>query len=169
MPVPPPVDPPHRSVTRPAAAPPSSAAGFTFIEILVVTLIVFVLSALAYPSYRDYVTRGALMDAVAAMSSFGVQMERHYQDHRTYKSFAQYKTPCDADAAARTFGKFRIVCASSYGIVTDTTYMILAEGTGPMKGFVFTLDQTGQRMTRRAPAGWSTCDDRWILKRGEKC
>ena len=47
---------------RPSSRRCRSSHGFTLIEIMVVVGIVAILSAIAYPSYRDYIVRGRLVD-----------------------------------------------------------------------------------------------------------
>ena len=51
--------------------------GFTLIEVMVTVAIVGILSMIAYPSYRDYVLRGHLVDATNGLSTVRAQMERH--------------------------------------------------------------------------------------------
>jgi type IV pilus assembly protein PilE len=131
--------------------------------------IVGIVSAFAYPVYRDHVTRGALTDAVTGLSTIAAQMERHYQDHRTYESVVDVDAPCRGDVGPRTFGPFRVSCSAAPGALDATSYTLRTEGSGPMSGFVFTLDHRGARTTHAAPSGWNTCSTRWLLKRGESC
>ena len=41
--------------------------GFTLIEVMVVVAVIGILSAVAYPSYQDYVLRSRISEAVGAM------------------------------------------------------------------------------------------------------
>lgn len=139
--------------------------GFTLIELMVVLAIVAILSSLAYPSYRDYILRGQLVDATNALSAFRANMERYYQDNRTYLSTGGFTSPCLLPAAQRTVGNFLVSCSAG---PTDTAYTLQAVGSGPVTGFTFTVDQQDNRTTV-APGTWGNCNIRWILKRGQPC
>lgn len=45
------------------------AQGFTLIEVMIVVAIVAILSSIALPSYTEYVQRGRLVDAHAALAN----------------------------------------------------------------------------------------------------
>jgi prepilin-type N-terminal cleavage/methylation domain-containing protein len=140
--------------------------GLTLIEIMVVVGIIGILSAIAYPNYRDYVVRGHLADASNGLSTIRVQMERHFQDNRSYATVGTFTTPCAAAAASRTFGNFVVACQ---GTPTATAFTLVATGSGPVDGFSFTINETDARATTAVPSGWSTCATRWITRKGMPC
>lgn len=145
------------------------SAGFTLIEVLITVAIVGILAAIAIPAYSDYVRRGQVVDATNAMATLRANMERHYQDNRTYRDVGTtFLSPCSASAAARTFGNFVLSCSDG---LTDTAYTITATGSGPVSGAIYTIDQTNVRKTTGVPSGsgWNTCDSAWILKKGQAC
>lgn len=144
----------------------SKLSGFTLVELMVAVAIVGILAAVAIPSYRDYVMRGRLADVPTALSSLRALMERHYQDNRTYATVGAFTTPCDGPLSTRTFGSFVVKCD---GNPTATAYRLIAEGSGQVAGFKFTVDQLDAKATTAAPTGYNTCATRWILKRGETC
>jgi type IV pilus assembly protein PilE len=148
---------------NPARGPRSR--GFTLIEVMIAVAIVGILSAVAYPSYRDFVIRGQLVDATTALSTFRADMERHFQDNRTFETVGDFTTPCAVAAALRTVGNFVISCSA----VAATTYTLQAVGSGPMNGFTFTVNQADTRATTAAPTGWTTCNSKWVLKKGQSC
>lgn len=140
--------------------------GFTLVELMIVVAIVAILAAVALPSYRDYVLRGQLADAVTGLSTMRAQMERHYQDNRTYATSGSFTTPCAAGSdSSRTFGKFLVSCV---GTPDGTTFALQAVGSGPADGFTFTVNQLGVQGTT-APSGWGNCSTKWMLKRGDSC
>jgi prepilin-type N-terminal cleavage/methylation domain-containing protein len=140
--------------------PRQRAAGFTLIEVMIVVGIIAILSAIALPSYRDYILRGQIVDATTGLASQRGLMEQYFQDNRTYQDVAGFTAPC-----AATFGSFTVSCSAR----NATSYTLSAVGSGSTNGFTFTIDQTGARATTVAPPGWGTCATRWVLKKGDGC
>ncbi|REM66729.1 fimbrial assembly protein, partial [Mycobacterium tuberculosis] len=73
----------------------------------ITVVIIGVLAAIAIPSYQDYVRRGYVVDGTNGLATMRADMERYFQDNRTYKKVsATILPPCDAGIAAsqRTFG-----------------------------------------------------------------
>ena len=60
--------------------------GYTLIELLVVLLIVGILTAIAYPGYKEYITRAHRSDGQAALLDLAGRMERYYSEHNTYQT-----------------------------------------------------------------------------------
>jgi type IV pilus assembly protein PilE len=58
--------------------------GFTLIETLVTTLILAILSSVAWASYRDVLLRAHRGEARAALLQLQAAQERHYLDHLRY-------------------------------------------------------------------------------------
>jgi type IV pilus assembly protein PilE len=142
-------------------------AGFTLIEVVIVVSIIAILSMVAYPSYRDYLRRGQLADATNGLSVMRAQMERHFQDNRSYATVGGFTTPCAAAAATRTFGLFVVSCS---GTPSATAFTLQAVGSGAANGFTFTINQAEVRTTAATPGGgWNTCATQWMVKRGQAC
>jgi type IV pilus assembly protein PilE len=129
--------------------------------------IVGILAAVAFPSYRDYITRGQLTDATNGLSAMRAQMERHYQDNRTYATAGAFVTPCaTTNAASRTFGLFVVSCPTA---PTATTFTLRATGSGSVAGFTYTINQLDVRATTAAATGWPTCASKWLTRKGQPC
>ena len=144
-----------------------ASGGFTLIEVMITVAIVAILAAVALPSYRDYIVRGHLADASNGLALMRAQMERHYQDNRSYATVGTFTTPCaSTDAAPRTFNNFVVTCSIT---PTATAFTLAATGGGPVAGFTFTINQTDVRATTAAPTGWTTCTTKWLLKKGATC
>jgi type IV pilus assembly protein PilE len=154
------------STRRPAPAR-HALHGFTLIEAMIAVAIIAILAAVALPSYRDYVLRGQLADASNGLATMRAQMERYFQDNRTYASTGTFTTPCaTTDTAPRTFNNFLVSCAST---PTATAFTLQAVGSGPASGFTFTITETDVRATTAAPSGWNTCTTKWLLRKGAAC
>lgn len=140
--------------------------GFTLIELMVTVLIVSILAAIAYPSYRNYVIRGQLVDATQGLSTMRANMERYFQDNRTYAAVGTFTPPC---ATSTVVGTFTLTCTGT-GAPTATTFIISAQGTtGALSGFVFTVDQNDNQATTvgsPAPSAFSSCTTAWVTKAG---
>lgn len=139
--------------------------GFTLIEIMIVIAIVGILTAIALPSYTDYVRRGKISEAAGGLSGMSVKMEQYFQDNRTYVGACVAGTvaPLPADTASFTFS-----CPAAS--LTASAYLVEATGRAGMTGFQYRIDQAGNRTTSAVPAGWSganaTC---WVQKRDGSC
>ncbi len=141
--------------------------GFTLIEVMITVAIVGILAAVALPSYREYIIRGQLTDATNGLSAIRANMERHFQDNRTYATSGAFVTPCAvADATQRTFGLFVVSCPAA---PTAAGFTLQAVGSGSVASFTFTINETDVRATTSALAGWNTCASKWLTKKGQAC
>lgn len=60
--------------------------GFTLVELMIVVAIVGILSAIAYPSYRESVIKAHRTDGKAALLAAAQAMERYYTENQNYAS-----------------------------------------------------------------------------------
>ncbi len=58
--------------------------GVTLLEILIVVVIISILAAIAYPNYREYMTRAKRTEAKAALLQIATQQERFYLQNNSY-------------------------------------------------------------------------------------
>jgi type IV pilus assembly protein PilE len=63
--------------------------GFTLIELMIVVAVVGILSAIAYPNYRDSVDRGRRASAKAVLQDAQAYMERIYSENYSYSEDTQ--------------------------------------------------------------------------------
>ena len=157
---------------------PRSAGGFTLIELMITVAIVAILTAIAYPSYRNYVIRGQLVNATNGLSAVQANMERYFQDNRTYLAANGFTPPC---STATTYGTFTVSCPATLTnapaitaftgtTLTATSFQLQALGSGNTAGFAFFIDyQSNQASTVTAavPSGWTNCLTGWETKAGQ--
>lgn len=114
--------------------------GFTLIEVMIVVAIVGILSAIAMPSYTEYIRRGHRAEARAGLLQAQQWMERAATATGTYPLAAAFpdtlkKVPSD---------RYGITVASTDG----STYILTGAPKGAQIGDKcgsYTLDQTGVR------------------------
>ena len=143
--------------------------GFTLIELLITVAIIGILAAIALPSYTAYVQRSRITEAVSGLSSMSVNLERFYQDNRSYQGACAASTV--APLATGTY--FTFSCALPVPVPPATpTYVVTAAGNagGPMASFSYTIDQDGTKLTTGLPAGWAyPATNCWALKSDGSC
>lgn len=88
--------------------------GFTLVEVMTVAVIIVILAALAYPSYRHAVRMAKRAEGRAALLQLMQQQERYYMLHTRYVAFAADS----ADVEAKRFKWFsgESAAASAYEI-----------------------------------------------------
>lgn len=126
----------------------SQQSGFTLIELMVVTAIIAILAAIAYPSYTEFVRRSARSEAKAALLENAQFMERNFTMSNKYShdsasneitstSLPVQQTPRDGTA------KYTITVAPE-----ASTFTLTATPTGASAGDPcgsFTLNNLGEK------------------------
>jgi type IV pilus assembly protein PilE len=158
--------------------------GFTLIELMIVVAVIAVLSAIALPSYTDYVTRSKFTEAYAHLADLRVKMEQHYLDNRRYSSNAGGGTcgiPGGNTPTTQGTKYFDFTCASANanGNPTgDQEYTLTASGkpSEGLNGIAFSIDQGNVKRTnvtaatpmvdKGYTAGTTAC---WIRKKPAQC
>jgi len=161
--------------SNPARFRTARPAGFTLIEVMIAVAIVGILTAIALPSYRNYVIRGKLVAGTNALANMRAQMEQYYQDNRTYATVSAptIVTPCVANAVVASNGTpFNVGCSATSDVPTATTYTLRATGTGTVAGAVYTVDQANNMATVSFPTAWGSVPANnacWIMRKGDTC
>lgn len=126
--------------------------GFTLIEMLIVVVITAILAAVALPAYQDYIARGHITEATAALAELRTRAEQWFADKRTYVGFS-----CTPSQVPKHFS---VVCDTNVN-----TFTITATGTGSMAGYSYSIDQTNAK-TSTTPESSGPC---WITKKAGSC
>jgi type IV pilus assembly protein PilE len=144
------------------AASRRRAAGFTMLEVMIVTAIVAILAAIALPNYADYVTRGKITEATTGLSDLRQRYEQFFLDNRSYAGGCVQLKPL----VQPNLADFAIDCSAELA----ASYTAVATGTGSMTGFVYQIDNTGAKATNAVPPGWNlpvgAC---WAIRKSGDC
>jgi type IV pilus assembly protein PilE len=130
--------------------------GFTLIEVMIVVVVLGILSAIAIPSYQQYIARGHRAEAQAALLRGAQWMERHFAENNSYAAnTAGTATTGTSGTFATAAGVARVPTdtgvAQRYAITlaaTATTYTLTATRQGSMatdRCGNFTVNQLGVR------------------------
>jgi type IV pilus assembly protein PilE len=128
----------------------SRQRGITLIELMVVMVIVGILAAIAYPSYRSQVMRSTRTEARVALEQRALQLEKCYTRFLSYTNANCQASQDEAD-----------------GLTADGHYsVVFAEGDEDDGGFILTATPQGGQLAdtacatitldaqgRRGPAG----------------
>ena len=136
-------------------------SGFTLVELMIVVVVIAILSAIAVPSYTQYVIRSRLTEAFSALASAQSSAEQFWSNNRTYVGF---NTSNAFPPATANFTYTLPIASTSTFTITAT-----AVATSPVKGFAFTIDQNGNKATTAVPSGWTSSTTCWIFKKGGVC
>ena len=154
-------------MSRTRHAGPSSNAGFTLIELMIVVVVIGILAAIAVPLYGDSVTRGKIIEATTKLGNFRTDMEKWFMDNRTYTG------PLGANGCgisvnpSGTTENFDVKCV--YGAGPPETYVITAKGANSMSPlFVYTVDQANAK-TSSGPGGKYTNPACWAVRKDGSC
>lgn len=146
--------------------------GFTLIEVMIVVAIVAILSAVAYPSYVDYIRRGQLPEGMTNLSDYRVKLEQYYQDHRSYGAAGGKDCANEAPAPGwNTFAPngaqfFKYSCVLG---LDNQSYTLTAKGiAGRAVGHEYTLDQNNIKGTTKFKGNSVTGKSCWLVK-GNEC
>jgi len=154
---------------NPSATIPAQQRAFTLIELMIVVAVVAILARIAYPSYADYVVRGKLSEAVAQLSAMRIKLEQYFQDNRTYVGACTNSSPAPLPSATEA-KYFTYTCSLNSSTFTVTATGNQTQGMSDgVNSFVYTIDQSGNRVTTSTK--WGSCANTacWVLRRDCSC
>ena len=130
--------------------------GFTLIEVMVVVAIVGILSAIAYPSYTEYIARGHRAEARANLLQAAQWMERAATANGTYPTASSAASAIAALEAQLKMDRYSIKVDSTNG----SSYTLTAAPKGAQlkdKCGSYTLTQSGKRDVASATLSVAEC------------
>ncbi|WP_051384974.1 type IV pilin protein [Comamonas badia] len=138
-----------------AANQPIAQKGFTLIELMIVVAVVAILSAIAYPSYAEYIRRGHRADARAGLLQAAQWLERANTATGAYPTTLPAALTWSSDTAKRYTIGFK-------GANDNTTFTLIAtRKTGPQgsdRCGDYTLTNTGAQGNDNLGSGATTAD-----------
>ena len=137
--------------------------GFTLIELMIVVAVVGILSAIAYPSYTEYVRRGHRADARAGLLQAQLWMERAATATGVYPTNADLTKvlPANLSWSSDSSKRYQLEMKSS----SNAAYTLIAKRKNPSpqatdKCGDFTLSNTGVKSADNL-ASSTTAIDCW--------
>ncbi|WP_432471154.1 type IV pilin protein [Amphritea sp. HPY] len=112
--------------------------GFTLIELMIAVAIVGILTAIAYPSYTEYVNKSRRTDGMAALLSAQLEQEKFRANNVSYAS-----TLASAGVAANSPDGYYTIGVASSG---SNTFTMTAAPAGVQSGDrcgTFAVDENG--------------------------
>lgn len=125
--------------------------GITLVELLIVVVIIGILAAIAYPNYRDYVSRSKRNEAKAALLQIATNQERWYLNNNTYTAnLADVGVNPLSDTGTYAIA---ITSATPDNFTATATYQLGDEEAG--RCLTFTIDGRNQRTSAPDPDCWT--------------
>jgi type IV pilus assembly protein PilE len=127
--------------------------GFTLIELMIVVAIVGIISAIAYPSYKDSITRSKRTDAKVSLTELAGNLERCFTMNGQYMATTTPAKACAATSTSATSATAATPTTTASdknyytigGTINATSFSITATPNGWTENNcnVYTLTNTG--------------------------
>ena len=137
--------------------PPRSAAGFTLIELMIVTTILAVIMTISVTSYRQYMLRANRTDAGAFLLRIAAAQERFYLDNNAYTDNLEAAGLNLGTLSERSFYRATIDLNANPALGYTATVVPVPGGRQDTDQDCrsFTINESGQRDS--APSGMDVC------------
>lgn len=131
-----------------------TSAGVTLLELLIVTIIVAILAAVAVPSYRSYVLRAQRSDATALLLRIAAAQEKFYLQNNTYTTTFGTGGLNLGSANTSEHGWYNVAIAKNPELTQGFTATATAPSTSPQYRDAecrqFSINEAGQRGAKNA-------------------
>jgi len=146
--------------------------GFTLLEVMITMAIVAILTAIAIPSYSEYLRRSRVTEAFATLSGMRVKMEQYFQDNRSYAPGPPATPACGAPPSVAPVPPATVNFTYDCPALGANNYTVRARGNPGtiVDGFTYTIDDQNARTTVMvAPSPWPSNGACWVTKRDGSC
>ena len=129
--------------------------GVTLTELMIVVVIVSILTAVAYPQYRQFVARAKRNEAKSCLLQIATLQERFYLQNNTYTTDMSALGWANAGANLTESDTYScaINAADANTFLATATYQNADDEAG--KCLTFTIDGAGTRASAPAPDCWT--------------
>jgi type IV pilus assembly protein PilE len=135
---------------------PRLQAGLTLIELMIVTVVIAILAAVAIPSYTEYVRRSNRVTAASFLADVASRQAQYLLDARSY---APSLAALGMTAPNNVASKYNLTISASSVAGSPPTFTVVATPTGGQSGErcgVLSINQQGAKT-----ASGGTSDQCW--------
>ncbi len=129
--------------------------GITFIELMVVVVIIGILAAVSYPSYREFVARAKRNEAKAALLKIAVNQERNYLQNNTFTSDLLVLGFSSTPTFVTDTGSYVITIPAADASNFSATATFQLGGAEALKCNVFAIDGRGVKTSSPDTNCWT--------------
>ena len=120
--------------------------GITLLELMVVVVIIGILAAVSYPSYRDFAARAKRNEAKAALLQVATNQERFYLNNNTYTNdMTNLGFPVSNNFKTETESYVISIAAGANAISYTANAVYQLGGTESTKCNSFSINGTGTK------------------------
>ncbi|TXI95044.1 MAG: prepilin-type N-terminal cleavage/methylation domain-containing protein [Burkholderiaceae bacterium] len=140
----------------------SANSGFTLIEMMITIVVISIITAIAYPSYRDNVRRSDRAEARGALLEGAQFMERVFTENNGYDKAASASLPRTVTPAnsTGTSVKYQISIKAS-DATSYTLQAVPKNGATADYCKTLTVNNLGQKSVDGTPTNGMTADTCW--------
>ena len=129
--------------------------GVTLLELLIVLVVISILAAIAYPNYREYITRAKRTEAKAALLQIATQQERFYLQNNSFTQnllVLGFATTPNFTTDSESY-VINVGAANANGFTATATFQLGGDEAG--KCLTFQIDDRGAKTSAPDADCWT--------------